>query len=477
MSQTTSVPTREMTEFIEHKNQSTLNADPLADSAVAAMVGRWAPEPELRRDAPQWKNMATVGRLLGRQLTNQDVQNPRHLLEQMPLTSEQADVVSQFLQAAATLPAWADPEKIERAGRLFRQHGSTCSIILFCGSLPEVYAYGSITDVLHSSQRLESKAAARIRSTANLVLPIMVEGGLTDPSKSGVASVVKARLIHALVRNLILRGCAHEVVGQLGRQGCVPAIDAAAAAAERALSPWETMFCGGWDIGLNGVPCNQSEQGYVILCFSHILVRSLKRLGIPLSKDDEEAFFHAWNVVAHIIGVDETMMAWNASQAKELFEAHQARSVERELCDSLALGVGYVDPRPAHARALIETMSSVIFGSIFKEFPELLMRMLCGERTLKVLGLVDSSPPAAAAVFHSSMALARWLDKAMRLTGAQGCAVETIVDTLGDRFITEILQLDIEQLRSAMGKSQSTLPQRVLGSPAALLKTLASIKL
>ncbi len=463
----------------EAELKDTFLADPLADSAVAALVGQWNPEPVLQRDAPQWQNMATVGLLLSKQLVNQDVQDPRQLLEQMTMSGHQLDVVAQFLQSAATLPEWADPVKIERAGQLFRQHGSTCSIILFCGSLPEVYAYGSITDVLHSSQRLESQAAARIRSTANLVLPIMVDGGLTDPTMSGVASVIKARLIHALVRNLILRGCAHEVLGMLGYQGFVPAIDTAAAAAERPLSPWETMYCGGWDIGLNGLPCNQSEQGYVILCFSHILVRSLKRLGIPLSKDDEDAFFHAWNVVAHIVGVDEAMMAWNADQAAELFEAHQARSVERELspATALALDEGYWDPRPAHARALIETMSSVIFGSIFKEFPELLMRMLCGQRTLKVLGLVDPSPPAAAAVFHSSMILARWLDKAMRLTGAQGCAVEMIVDTLGDRFITEILKLDVEQLRSAMGKPPSTLPQRVLGSPAALMRTLASIKL
>jgi hypothetical protein len=67
--------------------------------------------------------------------------------------------------------------------------------------------------VLHVAGQLEAHTEHRIRQTAAMVFPVMLRGGLTDPSGCGVAQVLKVRLIHATIRHLILHGDPEQVSG------------------------------------------------------------------------------------------------------------------------------------------------------------------------------------------------------------------------------------------------------------------------
>lgn len=422
-----------------------LDADPLADQTVAALLS-------LRPGAAGLRELEQALRL---PLRNADLQGPNPLPETALDPARRALLKAYFAQAGQ-LPEWADPTLIEQAGAHFRRHGSTCSIVLFCASLPEVYAYAGITAVLHSSQRLEQQAEARIRSTAQLVLPIMLEGGLCDPMQSGAVSVAKARLIHALVRHQLLRGDPAVQLRALGPAGKLPALPTPPDA-----RPFETMASHGWDLEAHGLPCNQREQAYVILCFSHVLVRSLNRLGLGMTAEEERACFHAWNVVAHLMGVRPEWLVWDANTARARFAELQHPELPAR---------AHPDPRPAHALALLQAMSQVIPNRLCRRFPELLMRRLCDRPTLQALGLSRPAAPGPALLFGVAMGAARFGDWLARRRGRPAWAVESVIDLLGDRFITDILRLDLAQLRSAMGKAEPArwqqALQRLLARPA-----------
>src|SRR6188472_2789415 len=155
-------------------------ADPPADNAIAAILGHW---------------------------TTPDTARIEALNETLRGWRSNADVESQpFIPGAHLLPPWADRARIARAEALFMEHGALSVTILFCASLPECYVVPDLAAVLHATGQLEERAEHRIRTTGAMIFPVMMRGGLTSPQGAGIAQVLKVRLIHATIRNLILRG-------------------------------------------------------------------------------------------------------------------------------------------------------------------------------------------------------------------------------------------------------------------------------
>ena len=95
------------------------------------------------------------------------------------VTAEMAEALTHYLQAAQVLPPWADARKIERAEKLFMDHGALSCILLFCASLPECYVVPDLSSVLHTTGQLEQNTEYRIRSTAAMIFPVMLHGGLS----------------------------------------------------------------------------------------------------------------------------------------------------------------------------------------------------------------------------------------------------------------------------------------------------------
>ena len=131
---------------------------------------------------------------------------------------------------------------------------------------------------------------------------------------------------------------------------------------------FETMSGHGWKLGADGLPCNQEELGYTLLTFGYVFLRSLRRLGIGLAKDDEEAFLHCWNVAGHVLGITTELMPRTMDESEALFARMQARG-RADPIDP--------DPRPLLGRALVETMAQAIPIALLKPFPGLMLRHLC----------------------------------------------------------------------------------------------------
>jgi ER-bound oxygenase mpaB/B'/Rubber oxygenase, catalytic domain len=320
--------------------------------------------------------------------------------------------LQRYLREGQTLPPWADRVKIERAEVLFMDYGALSCTLLFCASLPECYVIPDLSAVLHAAGQLEQHTDYRIRSTAAMIFPVMMKGGLGQPGGSGVAQILKVRLIHATIRNLLLRGAPADVLAALGDQlhvasaGVVPPLASLAATNEpHKRGMHDVLLTHGWRVGADGLPCNQEELAYTLLTFGYVFLRSMRQLGLGLSASDEEAYLHCWNVVGHVLGIRRELLVDTMAQAEALLAQMQARGRARPWLP---------DPRPALGSALMDTMVKAIPFTVLKGFPVLMTRYLCGTITSREIGVSEYVSSVTYLLFVLAMGLTRAIDTVIR---------------------------------------------------------------
>ncbi len=408
-------------------------ADPLADATMRAIMGDW-PQPAASANPPQpllpqWKKLATVSRLF------QQWQDNRGLIDWQAhdVAPEIAGPLQDYVKAAQVLPDWADHSKIERAETLFIEYGALSCTLLFCASLPECYVVPDLADVLHVAGQLERHTDHRIRATAAMIFPVMMQGGMTRPDGAGVAQVLKVRLIHATIRNLILRGSPQEAVAALGANQLVEGAGVLAPLPVEGASGsmYQALFAHGWKLGEDGLPCNQEELAYTLLTFGYVFLRGLRKLGVGLSGSDEEAYLHAWNVMGHVLGITRELMPDTMAQAASLFAQTQSRARTDKAHED--------DPRPALARALIDCMKHVIPVRACKPFPLLMTRYLCGATATKDLRLNEQVGWFSRALFAAGMGTTRLIDTLVRLALPEFSIARLMTRVIGYQLMTKLL--------------------------------------
>jgi hypothetical protein len=373
------------------------SADPLADDTISRILKPWQNCAGEVRGLTQWAAIAIVNREIARWELNGQLDGWQAAPDVPPHI---ASALEEYLRFGRNLPAWADGEKIARAEDLFIDGSMLSCTLLFCASLPECYVIPDLATVLHAAGQLEAHTEYRIRSTAAMIFPVMMRGGLTSPEGGGVAQALKVRLIHATIRYLILRGNPGDAV----RSGAPAEI--APLAATNAASFYESLWVQGWNVARAGLPCNQEELAYTLLTFHYIFLRGLRTLGLRESRENEEAYLHTWNVLGHVLGIEHRLMADTMEQAKAMFEAIQQRG-RQEACAP--------DPRPDLGWALMRTMQSYIPFRVLKPFPVLLTRYLCGSPCQDDLQLTGRVSIFSRAAFLVIMGLIRAIDTTARL--------------------------------------------------------------
>ncbi len=416
-------------------------ADPLADNTVSSILAPHALASGQGARAEAFKEIA----LMNRQLATWD--NNQALLgwpnEPTGLSDETVAQVRKYLSVGHELPSWADSKKLERAEVLFWDYGALSCTILFCSSLPECYVLPKLSEVLHVAGQLEEHTEHRVRSTAAMIFPVMMHGGLRDPKGSGVAQILKVRLIHATIRHLILRNSPTQALAELDDNNGERRVEPNEISGDAHLH--ESLFARGWDMGALGVPCNQEELAYTLLTFSYVFLRSLRKLGLGLAPDDEIAVLHTWNVVGHVLGIRRELMANTMEEAEALFGQMQApHRLEHQ----------GPDPRPNLGRALMRAMEASIPLRILKPFPALMTRYLCGAEQARMIGVEDRVSLVAHATFFAFLALTRAIDSAVRFVLPEFSITRMLTRVLGYHFMTHILLDETRPLK---------LPSRLLG--------------
>lgn len=253
--------------------------------------------------------------------------------------AEMPDAIEDFLNQTDDWPAWADAEKIRLGQQLFSRYGMEMTLALFTWSLPSCYSCAKGARVLAWTNRIDKYVDRRIIETAQFLLDVMAPGGL-ERGGYGVRTAQKIRLLHATIRYHILQD-----------------------------PSWRQAD---W-----GTPINQEDQAGTLLSFA-LLPRVLTRLGLDFTAAEEEAFFHAWKVIGHIMGIDARLLATSPDDGQALWDS----ILRRQMAPSEA--------GRKLTQALIGHMKQRIPGELFDGLPAVFIRELCGDELAEVLGVEEA---------------------------------------------------------------------------------------
>jgi len=413
-------------------------ADPAADLAVAEILGpfhatadaeardRIARVEALNEVIRSWKDNDEVARWPGDATIAPELREP----------------LDRFLAEARKLPDWADRQRMKNAESLFMDQGALSVTILFCASLPECYVVPDLAAVLQATGQLVDRADHRIRTTGAMIFPVMMVGGLTAGDGGGIAQVLKVRLIHAMVRNLILRGSPEAAAFKLqaandSSEDQIPPL--------AAIQPHDKMFRAlhvhGWNLRACALPNNQEELAYTLLTFSYVYLRSMRRLGIALTPSQEEDYLHLWNVAGHVLGIRRELMADKMEEAATLFTRMQARGRA-----DVGNRTGEKDQRPALGQALMGAMQAVFPAGVLKAFPVLLTRRFLEPESVRDLGLDGRVSWLSRTLFKMVMGLARGIDAFMRLFFKDFSISRLLTRAIGYRLTCAMLMSQTREL-------------------------------
>lgn len=382
--------------------QAARTADSLADGTVDALMGHLPLDAALVR-------LTQANRLMAAWQKNSDLDPGNWNTD--GIDAEVLAAMTRYVTAARALPGWADPVLIEEAESVFMDHGPLSCALLFCASLPACYQMPQLAEVLHLSGQLEQHTEHRIRQTAAMIFPVMMKGGLGTAEGGGVAQVLKVRLIHATIRHLIMQRQAGE---------------AAALKDER----HRTWCRHAWDSQRLGVPCSQLELAFTLLTFHCVFLQALRTLGLGLNPREEQAYLHAWNVVGHVLGVDDSLMAHDMDAALQLLERLGSFQVDL---------AGASDPRPALGAALVGALSRSIGLPVVRHLPVPMIERLLGRTAARRIGVGPQAGPATRALFAVAMAVTGGIDRVGRWFSPGFSVTRMFTRVIGYHMLTRFL--------------------------------------
>lgn len=292
-------------------------SDPLADRVIQTIM---------KRD-----DARSISELFDQLIRNNDY-------EKITLPNE----VRTYFDETGKLPDWADTEKIKTGQQVFADYGPSICLLLLCKSLPEAYSCKKGAQVMYQTGRMEqgkdgslNRFTRRLMETSQFVMNVCAPGGFGKDG-NGVITAQKVRLIHATIRYYIQKG-----------------------------DHWNTSEL--------GLPINQEDLAGTLQSFSALIIEGLKNLGVELSEQEKEGYYHVWRVAGHIVGLDPQLNP-------------------PDYASGLKLGYAILDHQqsPSEAgttltQAVIHFMQEVIPGNVFHHSPEILMRYLLGNQTADML--------------------------------------------------------------------------------------------
>lgn len=246
---------------------------------------------------------------------------------QAPLPPSTSPALSSWLNQTRVLPDWVQPARLLRAQRWADEHLPLLVAGLFCASLPSTYAAAKGAWVVHTSGRMRTDIDRRIHETGAFVLDVLRPGSF-EPSGRGIWSCCRVRLVHALVR------------AKLGERS-------------------------------EEVPINQEDMVGTALSFSVVLVDALRKLGVRVSRAQDDDFFHLWRVVGSLLGILPEYLPLNAAAARaegrrigerQLGPSKEGRELAEVLFERIADHVA-----PGRGRHLPRTLSAYLMDANTRE--------------------------------------------------------------------------------------------------------------
>ena len=162
-------------------------------------------------------------------------------------------------------PHGFDLERVRRGGRVFLGHALPSALVLLTKSLPEGYAAPALSRILCLSRNLTHHPFRRLTGVLQLLVYVSAGEGFTPGGRAFVLAQ-KMRLLHAGIRRI----------------------------AYEHLPGYQVRY---------GVPVNLEDMLATMMGFSLLQIEGLRRLHVPLSRDEEEDLYYLWRVFAQMCGI------------------------------------------------------------------------------------------------------------------------------------------------------------------------------
>lgn len=269
------------------------------------------------------------------------------LLDSINLNSDLQKVgdfyaIKEAFVISTQLPVWADEKLMTKGATFFAVYASAIMNLLGLLSLPYCYAAADGARVLDLSERIKNTPEHRLNETADFVWDVMAPNAF-KPDGKGFASILKVRLLHAAIRFYTLKS-----------------------------SKWHLDW---------GLPVNQEDMCGTNLSFSLLVIRGLRKFGLTINYEEQQAFMHLWNVIGFLLGLDERLLPETGKEALQLEEAIRLRNFKTS----------------EHGISLTRSLTKY-FATVDANFQEKetmqLMRYLMGNEVADLLDL----PPQSAAI-------------------------------------------------------------------------------
>lgn len=266
----------------------------------------------------------------------------RQLVENNELPeSEMPSEIKEYLSQNSSFPDYTNWDLIKKGEKVFLSYGPEIAMMLLTKSLPASYACRKGAEVLYQTGRLDEtrtggleKFTRRLMETSQFVVDVLQENGLSEGGK-GIRSAQKVRLMHAAIRYFLKKK--------------------------------------DWDVAQYDEPINQEDMAGTLMDFAVYPIEGLEQIGITLSNDEKEAYFHVWRVIGHFMGVEAELIPKNYNDGSELGHLilkHQQAASEA--------GVELT-------KACIDFLERITPGNLFDFYPSVLVRYLLGDEIADIL--------------------------------------------------------------------------------------------
>ncbi len=215
-------------------------------------------------------------------------------------------VLREFFESCSTPPDWLDLPGHFPGIRMFHRNARLMLGAMVAGTLVEGFAT-NIAKSFFITGKIRDQGIRRLRQNNRHMMEIFLPGGM-DRDGDGWKLSVRIRLVHAMVRRLL---------------------DAS----------------DDWDHEAWGTPVSAAHTGFAITAFSARSLIHLKRLGAKFDDEERASFMQVWRYSGHLMGIPETILFRDESDALETFKVGLACEPEAEL-ESVSLSNALVNSSP-----------------------------------------------------------------------------------------------------------------------------------
>ncbi len=195
-----------------------------------------------------------------------------------------------FFAEVDHVPDWVNPHLLRVGARTYQRTGQSMMFVLSAWSLMNGYHSSAAVKPLMATRQLDAAAPRRLAETGRFLVEVCQTGGL-HRFAPGLQTAVRVRLMHAIVRQVLLRK-----------------------------ADWRTAD---W-----GVPINQADMVGTVLEFSLLLLEGCRMMGFHFEPHESEAVVHLWRYVGHLSGVHPDLLDELTSEARGVRFAEMVKLVQ-----------------------------------------------------------------------------------------------------------------------------------------------------